>query len=496
MYYHSTSMNKHKSADRSRSLKIASLIFLAFVALAFIGAPLVGVFSDQFAGKVVFGSYNGKEIAYTPNNYFGQLVRSQLQNLESSESRNADRFSLQLIWQQGFDYMVYTTAVLQRARKAHMSIPEDIIKAEIQKIPFLQEDGSFSNRLYGELSNTYRKNLYESIETDYIVSRVQQDFSASTVLNQNQARFFATMGKELRAFDYVRFDRSGISDSFARDYFEKNKLLFSKLFLRSISRDNEEEAEQLRQQIQDGETTFDEQVQSDSPNEDQNDENDELYYYELKNEIGDEFATAITALSPNQLSQVIATGEGDYAFYQLISIEMAVFDDEDIRFEIDRYLRLFEATQVEEQNTQNANDFIELAKASSIDEAVRAFDLELGKTSSFSLNYNNSPMFSEVSSILGPGISSFSQEEDTLVNLFALKLYEFSEPISIGSFLYIFRVNEIEIEERAFPETTFYQYKQVATGEQLRESLVDESKLRSRFDKAFNSIYNFTEDEL
>ena len=229
------------------------VIVLILVSVTFV-LPAAGIGSLFSKSEIVFGTYNGKDIAYKPGNYF----YNQVQNLYSNAGSNAETQTMQ-IWQEAYQNTLLHTALTQEAEKAGIkTVEESVNNAILQTGYYNNEDGKFDVQKYNETPKVEKDNIYSQIEDSVLANTVLTDYQ--TVLSSSaEAEFVAQMGTKARSFEYVPFTSSSYPDADAVEYYTQNIQAFTAMDLSMVVVATEADADALSASLLSGSAKFEDE---------------------------------------------------------------------------------------------------------------------------------------------------------------------------------------------------------------------------------------------
>lgn len=481
---------KASQFNRHPALYIGSVIILVIIVVTFIGGPIASGAGGQ--GKIVFGEYDGEEIAYVPGNYFARQYEAIANQVRSSGDNTNLQMQLRLIWREAFNRTVFHTAVTQRAEAAGMRITESRVDRAIAQMPQFQEQGRFSAERYRNTPSQERFALRRFIEESLMYERVVQDVVEGTEVAEAEVAFFRSMAGPERRFSFVSIPFSEFPEEELVSYAEENAELFRSAQLSVITtRGSQEEAEEIRRQAVERESSFEDLAREHSTGAlaEQGGDMGRIFAYELERDL----------TRPEDVEDVLNTGEGEvspvletptgWAFYR-VNAPTVRFDPEDTRAleAVRSYMNTFQRGYIEDFVREEAAAFADAARQSSFAEAAAAQELEVAETEFFPINYGDSPYFSQLNRGGGQQIAEAAQTERFFLEGFSLREGEVSEPIVLRRSVVVLRLEE---EREVPPEDTeflvdYYPYLvQQNQSQQVRLSFVQEEKLVDNFAATF-----------
>lgn len=486
---------KAKKEPNKKMLKIGTYTILIILIISFIGVPIISLRNPR-KNTLAFGSYNGKEIIFKQDNYFGLSVNSAVNRYKQQSGTNdLNRFLLQFAWKNAFDQTVNHFALLQLAKKSGFHPSKNKIDESIIEIPYLQTDGAFDITLYNQLSSTEKKNLTELQEEINTSEPVYTDLVNLVSMSEREKAFLNAMENDKKKFQYTQFTRNEIDDiEFLKKYAEKNKKEFIKIAFKSITTETEKQLKTIITDLQAKNISFEEAAKAYSTDSAKAQEGDRssLFAYQIAQQEGDDALKAIRALSSiDELTVPIKTQQGAFAVYALTQLPIEPrFDEEEFQNAAKNYMLAQDPGILENKKIEKAKKFIEHAKTTSIARAAEVYNTEIGVTNAFPINVKNSSILTKIESTEGPGIGQLASENDVLAELFSLKTNEYSKPYVIGNYVYVFKSMAHESEKNvSISDEKFRNFMKESRNTILRKIIVDDAKLQDSFYEAFNKIY-------
>ncbi len=487
-------MKTNKESDK-KVLKIGTYTILIILIVSFIGAPIISLRNNNNSGNLSFGSYDGKEIVFKQDNYFGLTVNNAVERYKEQSGADLNRFFLQFAWKNAFDQTVNHFALLKLAEASGFSPSENKVEESIIEIPYLQKNGVFDITLYNQLSSTEKRNLNELQKEINTSAPVYTDLVTLVDISEQEKAFLNAMENEKKKFQYVRFARDEIDDlAFLKDYAEKNKQEFTKISFKSITVETEKQLKTIITDLEAKNISFGEAAKAYSTDSAKEQEGDRgsLFAYQITQQEGDDALKALRALSSTDaLSAPIKTVQGSFAVYALTQLSEAPnFDEEEFQTTVKNYMLAQDPDILENKKIEKAKQFTKSAQASSMTSAVEAYNLELGSTNAFPLNVKNSSILTKIESVEGPGIGQLASENDVLAELFSLEENDYSKPYVMGNYIYVFKNVAVGNENnQSISDKRFKDFMEESRTAVLKDTVVDDEKLSDAFYESFNTVY-------
>lgn len=492
-----TSRSEEKSKKRpARSTKntllyIGSVVILVLVVVTFVGVPAAGGFS-QPAGSIVFGRYDGEEIAYRPGNFFARQYEIVAQSLRDSSGDLDLELQLRIAWRQAFNRTVLRTAILQQAERSNMRISEVRVDELIAQDPRFQQNGRFDASAYRNISNQEQFSLRNFHRESAIFNRFVQDTLNGGVSSEAEKRFVAAMAGPERSFDVVRFSFDGFPEQQVREYAQENQTLFTKLNLSTITLASREEADRIRDQAREPGNPFGELARTYSRDlyADQSGEIGSVWGYEIQQELlNPEDLELLITLEGGAMSDPVETTSG-WSFFRAESdpVPFNAEDDSAIA-EALSYMQMFEQGRIQDFTRNEAQRFIEAASNTPLEVLAAEQNRPVHETPFFPINYGNSQLFNQLNVPAIPDLQDAANREGFFVTAFSLDEGELSEPIMLRRSAVLLRLREERPADEAAVGFITDFYDSVRTqfqSDEIENAYLDEDRLEDNFLPAFN----------
>jgi parvulin-like peptidyl-prolyl isomerase len=483
---------KQHRSPRNTALYIGSVIILVIVVVTFIGGPAVGS-AVGGANRVVFGEYDGTEIAFVPGNYFArqyEILAEQARDAGDTES-----FELQLrsVWRQAFNRTVFHTAVMAEAEESGMTVSERRIDRQVAQSPRFQENGRFSAEAYQRASSTEKFQLRNYLRQTLIYDQFISDKISNLRHSEAELDFFKSMNSPERQFQFARFAFSDYPTEEVVSYGEENSFRFQNITLSSITvTSSEQDAESILQQYEERTASFEDLARTHSRDMFAEDGGamGETYYYELERDFEDtDVLSDVFALEAGEVSGVLETTFGWVIYRAEEAAEQPDFTDPEMVETVRSYLNSFERGRVEDFMRERAQEFAAQARQDGFEDAAAEFNIEPILTGFFPINYGNAPFFSPVQTDDGNQISNAAFRDTFFEAGFSLEQDEVSEPVVLRDFIAVLTL----VEERTpdeesldFVESYFPFVLQQYQAEEVERTTLDQDKLVDNFSRTFN----------
>jgi parvulin-like peptidyl-prolyl isomerase len=470
------------------------VIVLVIIVVTFVGAPLV----TQTAGRsrrIVFGTYRGEEIAYTPGNYFARQYQAIAQRMRDQGEDSNLQNQLRNVWRQAFNQTLFHTAIMQEAEASDITVSEARIDREIAQQPRFQENGRFSPERYRNTSSQERFNLRQYLREQVIHQKYLDDKLQLMKTSPDTVQFVKSMASPERQFRFVAFDYADYPDEEVVDYARENPDLFRRINLSVITiTGSESEAEGIREQIVNRTNTFEELARAHSADQfaDTGGDMGWQYFYELRPDFEDpEQLEQVFSLSQGEISPVLEARNG-WIIYRVDEPSQAIdLENEDAVADVRSYLNSFERGRIEDYMAERAATFREAAQAATFADAAASQELSVRQTNYFPINYGNVPVFGRVSAQDSEILSRAAFRESFFVTAFSLEENEVSEPITLRNALVVMQLTderEASEDSVAFLDSYYPFLVQQYQSQELQRTLLDPRYYEDNFAQTFARI--------
>lgn len=453
-----------KAKPKSGDTKIGAVIILIISAVVFLPAGGAAVYQGLFNHNKspVFGSYDGKKVTYEPGSKMYEAasnIAQSYQRMGYQLNENSYYYVFNNAFQQTLRAMAFNGAV----EKSGYVVPADAVNREILPY-FSDESGKFSQRLYNQTDEGTITSLRENAEQSLLYGRYTGDLFGTDVSrtafrgkslygikeSQKEAEFIAAMEKEKRAFNLVAFNTDNFPADEAATFASENADLFKVLNLSLITVDDESGAKTIRKQLLAEEITFEDAVAEKSQKYYSNSEGkiSSSYRYQVQDilEKAEDIST-IEGIASGEMSEVIKTKHG-YSIFRVDGSAVASdFSDAAVRKDVLSYMKSHEMGYIEKFYTGIADQFVSYSANFSFDGACKEFSVSKIDVPAFPLNYGNSNLFAEVSSVAE--LNSLSSDAASLKVAFSLEKGAVSDPIVMGKNVVVLQCKDIEKGEGA-----------------------------------------------
>jgi peptidyl-prolyl cis-trans isomerase D len=476
---------------------IAAIVIVAFfvlILISFIALPV----NNRSGGyhRLTFGSYGGKDIEYSQDNYFGNLVYylgQQQKSQNSSTDKSAAQYQMYQIWRQAFEETVVHFGELAEVQDAGLAVSTNRLNEQILKSPKYQdESGTFSLKKYKAVSEAVRDQETIDLKENLLVASFT-DLASQLDDSTKLMDYIKEANKAERGFTFVSFPFSSYPDSEIKAYGQKNANLFRDIKVSFIEVEKSKSlADSLHKAISSGNQKFSEAISSAAKKGYSGAESVDRSYWEIKDLFADEKdAESVFALAKDAFSSVMKTKDDKYVFFRCQ--EAAVepdFNRLELSSKVWAYIQTKEKGIIEAYCTKRAEDFTAKAKLN-LDAACKEFGVKANKLEPFAINYGDFPLILKQAKIdQYPELAGLSRNEALLTAAFALKKGEFSKPQVVINAVTVLRLDEeTQAKDQDLAMIPYYYYYQGVRSQylndQLRSYFLKSPKLNDQFGQAF-----------
>lgn len=482
-------------SPRNTLLYIGSVIILILVVVTFVGVPAAGSFT-QTSGSIVFGRYNGEEIAYRPGTFFARQYQAIAQTLRDSDDDLDLELQLRIAWRQAFNRTVLRTAILQQADRSDMRVTEARVDELIAQDPRFSQNGRFDAAAYRNMGNQEQFALRSFHRDTEKFDRFVEDILSGSVVADGESRFVADMSGPERSFDIVRFPFDGFPEDQVRAYAGDNPALFTELNLSVITLGTRDEADNIRSQARDETSPFGELARTYSRDlyADQSGDIGSIWGHELQQElINPEDLMRIVALDAGTISEPVETTSG-WSFYRIEEPPRPFADDDAALAEVRDYMRMFEQGRIQDFVRDQATAFAESFRATDRSQVeLAALAAEQGRqvreTPYFPINYGNVQLFTQLNMPDIPELRDAAQRQDFFISAFSLEDGEISDPIVLRQSAVVLRLRDerqVDPEDSAFIVEFYESILGQFQSDEIQATYLIEDRLEDNFLAAFN----------
>ena len=451
---------QHKKID---GVKIGAIIILILSALVFVffgfGSDVYSSILNRSKNNLVFGSFEGKAIAYKPGtDYFTRIqsVAQQFQNAGYKMDTQTEYSVFRQAFIQTIQDRLYTNDV---KKSGYLVTDEQVNRVLVQSGLFMDSEGKFSQKAYSNTDASQIASLRTAISDDLYFNRYTADLLGSDETLDGkalyglknatkEAEFIAKMGSEKHSFTLASFNTQDFPMEEAVAYGKENAQKFVRYDLSVITVDEKADADHLYKQLTSNEITFEDAVSEKSAGyyAETDGKVSSPYYYQLANTIAnEEDIQKVTELASGNYSPVIETNRGYSIFRADGSSQAADFTNEDTKTLVKSYLSTNEAGYIENYYMDKAEAFIADARVNGFENACAKFGLEAVEVPAFPLNYGNADFIannpSDVTALTGLYLN-----ENALQQLFTPGVNQISKPFVLSGYVSVAQCTGIQTE--------------------------------------------------
>jgi hypothetical protein len=429
-----------------------TVVFLVVVIVAFVFFPTTAGAVGS-GGSISFGSWAGKAISYAQGSYMVQEVQAISQSNPSSDnSDTANQLRNYQIYRNAFELTVVHEAIVDEVTKAGVVIPDQLLDEKMAALAQFQENGSFSTRLFRQMSTSQRLGLRNQLRAD-LVTQAYTTPVYGVAPSSKEIEFVKAMTKETRSIEYAVLPIASYPESELAAWATANAGLFTRAKLSRITLSAEADAKKVRDQITGG-MAFPEAAKSRSTDSwaGQGGDMGLRFFHELVADLATKTdADKVIALAQGGLSPVLKTTSGSWAIYRVDGAPLpAVLTDPAVLADARAYMEASERGKMEDWvmakakafAAESAKDFAANAKkAGAIVKAAGPFPINYGNLQ-LSMGGQSAPLFTPVSSSGTPELASAARSDAFLSQAFSLAPGAISSPMILGENVIVFRVKE------------------------------------------------------
>jgi peptidyl-prolyl cis-trans isomerase D len=444
----------HHPAIYAFSVVVLVVVVVTFV-LAGPGGPLAGSGRGGPGGSIVFGSYNGRDIAYYPGSYFAQQ-RDALANQVKGNTTQDQAAMIQSVWYQAFLSTAEHVAILDQAAIGGVSVSEDAVDKALLSYPgYLDENGKFSETKYLAVPTPDKESTRKLTRENLISNVFITDIAGGVKQGSKESAFVKSMARDERSLSFVSFPFTSFPLEEVRKFGEANKSRFVKVKVsRILVKSSESQATQIRKKILDKTSTFDElaKTYSKDPYADKGGDMGWRYAYDLEADFeAKETAQKVLALKAGELSDVLKGTFGWMVYRCDGEAVEADFTTTAVHDDVRKYIGTYEKGKIEDYFNERAGQFSRRAAEAGLDAAAREMKLTVVPTQPFPINLSNVFSFAPLKAIPDTATPVNAQySEDFFVRAFSLGKDQVSTPVVLDDQVLVLKVKT----EQQLPETT------------------------------------------
>ena len=474
------------------SIVVLVVIVVTFV-LAGPGGPLTrGGYGP--GGTIVFGSYEGHDVAYYPGGYFAQQRDKLATQVRQSSNQNTEAMA-QAVWYQAFQQTAIHVALLVMGEKAGLHVSDDAVdKALVSYSGYLDENGKFSEERYNKASAQEKASTRRLYRENLISSQIAADILTGVKTGSKESAFIVSMVKPERSFQFVSFAFSSFPQEEVKKYGEANASRFKKIKVsRILIKSSEAEAAQVRLKIVQKTSTFEELAKTYSKDAyaDKGGDMGWRYAYDLQADFEKkDTANQIFTLKAGEISPVLK-GTFGWMIYRCDAEALNPdFSNPSMLDDVKAYLTRYEKGKIEDYFNGKALQLSRRAGEIGFEKAAAATGLTVDRTDFFPVNFQNVFTFAPLQAIPDTATPSNAvYSDDFFVKAFSLGKDQTSAPVVLDDRVLVLKL----LNERQMPDTTVtllgnwidYMAGQSAQID-LTTSLMAPGKLKDNFEETFS----------
>ena len=485
-----------KKKEAHPLLYVFSVILLVVVVVTFVGSPVAGRLSG--GSSIIFGSYEGRDIAYYPGSYFAEQRDLIAQQMRDSASADQDLSALtQMVWYQAYQQTAVHVAVLVQGEKAGLHVSEDMLDKALLAYPGYQENGRFSEERYTKTQNSEKASIRKLVREESLTNLYFRDMFTGLKSGTKEKDFVTTMARSERSFTFVSFPYIGFPAEEIRSFGEANRALFRKIKVSRIRvTSGEKEAKEIRRKIVEKTSSFEELAKTHSKDgyADTGGDMGWRFAYDLQSDFEKkDQATDVFALKPGEVSEALKGSFGWLIFRCDADPVDPDFTDAAVLDVAKSYLVTYEKGKIEDYFVAKAQAFSRRAGEAGMAAAAREAKVELIPTEHFPINLQNVFSFAPlkaVSDAATPTTAVYSEE--FFQTAFSLEKGKVSAPVVLDDQVVVLSI----LAERSLPDSTssllgsWVEYVANQTMQvDLQALLMDPSRLKDNFMEAFTRLY-------
>jgi len=496
-----------RTKKRSPVLWIFSVILLVIIVVTFVGVPVAGRMGSS--GRIVFGSYDKREISYTPGNYLSMQKDSIAKELDITGSTGEQNLQIQAlrVWRGAFERTVIHTGILMEAEKSGLTVSEDLIDKSIAKYGPYSVNGEFSIELYNETPNAEKFATRKVFKEDLIHGQYVEDQTSNQKISSKEVDFIAKMMANEKRFEYVSFPLEKYPVDEVVSYGTANSALFKKMRLSKITiSSSESDAKTVLKQLKENGNLFADIARNQSKDSyaDKGGDMGYRYYYSLKQDMENpEDADKIFALKQGELSDIVKAAPAGWTIYRCEEDASDADLSKPEEIEVVRsYMNTFERGKIEDYFVAQGNKFKSKALTDGFRQAGSAYNASVHTTDFFAINYGNIsldtqygriPFFKPLRTEDGDTtLSGAMSNENALKAMFSLKPMEISDPLIINDYVVVVQAIESRTasDEELSGVRLYYPYLvNSLRQEELASMYLYSKKLKDNFYPVFEKYF-------
>jgi parvulin-like peptidyl-prolyl isomerase len=381
---------------------------------------------------------------------------------------------------------------MRQAEASDMSVSEEAVDEMLAQDPRFQVDGAFSPERYRQTASQERFSLRNYYRETLIHQKYLDDMLTGAQFSTNEVAFLKSMGSPERQFQGAALSFSDFPDSEVIAYGTENSDIFRRANLSVITLRDEEEAQRIRQQLEDRTASFEELARNHSVDRfaEQGGDAGWVYVYQLNRDFEDEATVQeILSLDTGEVSPVLEAING-WVIYRLDDGPLPIdLETEEGVTTVRDYMNAFERGIIEDYLLAQMDELRANATNGEFQAAAESLEAEVFTTDYFPVNYGNLPYFPTISSPDTDLIDDAAFRQSFLEQAFSIDEGELSEPAVLRDSVVVVQL----LDEREAPEDSmdfmdsFYPFLiQQFHSEDLQSRIIDPELVEDNFNQAFN----------
>ena len=480
-----------KKKDTHPFLYAFTIGILILVVVTFVGLPVASKIGRS--GRLVFGSYEGKDIVYTPGNYFAKQrvqIGEQIRQGGESDSIQVQTYK---VWRGAFDRTVLHTAILIETAKSGIWVSEDRVDKAIIKSGPYTINGKFSEEKYKDTPNSEKFETRKYFREQLLQDQYMTDFLGFLHSGKPEKTFFKSMANPERSFNFVTFPFTQYPDNEVESYGEKNNSLFKKIKIsRILIKSKESDALEIKNKLNNKVSSFEELAKTYSKDSYATKGGDMgwQYFYQLKDDFNSEKGiNTVFNMKEGQISNVIKGKFGWMVFRCNSPAIQPNFKNKDTLDTVRKYIMRYERGKVEDYFTTLADKFVKTADKSSFMDACGTLNVMPFMTEYFPLNYQNIFSYKPVSAKGGkPSLTTANYSKEFFTTAFSLKKGQISKPVLLDDQVLVLELSgekKTDDSENQILDIYYDYYVRNTNETDLQTYLTDPKKLIDHFNETF-----------
>lgn len=478
------------------TIYIFTIIILVVVVVTFVALPMGGRVSSG-SPSIVFGHYNGGEIAYQQGNFFAQEYDLVKQQTEQS-AQNVDTLTLERYeWYEAYTQTIYHTAILQLTQAAGMQISSDKVDKALLSYPAYLDNGKFSEQLYLKTSLADRVRARREVTEQLLSNQFNQDILEGPKSGDAENQFIAGMAGTERSFSMVSFPFSNYPLDELKTYAQANMDRFRKIKVsRILVKTSEADAQAVRKKLVDKTGNFEDLAKTYSKDSYASNGGDMgwQYSYDLETDFANkDSVNNVFALKAGEISAVLKGNFGWMIYRCDAETVKPDVSDQGTIDAVKAYVLKNEKGKVEDYFTGLAGKLTRRSSEIGFAAAAQEAGAQITETDYFPVNLQNVFNFAPVKMAGNATLpSGLAYNEDFFFRAFSLGKDQASAPIVLDDQIVVLKLKD----ERPLPQDqqkTAQQYATYVANQSLQSDILAQidnpARLRDNFDNTFEQLY-------